>query len=850
MNKILIFSISFVLCSVLLLGMIPASDAVSYRGTSFATIEIENIDQNDWKVGQPITVTLTDKDANRDPNVAEKLTLPTAYDFTLETIPNVDPTNTMRKKDSSMPFLSVGSPISLITPSAITLENNALTLSSNSYGGSRVLPITTPDSVISLSSGNSLVLSNAVNVPGITKYASEPKISHFVNYDIRSLNQKLTGGKINSFSIVLENGVNSVTLVESTSNFQNNFKISNTKIAEIKSKFPNVTNLNVKIIFEDVAANAQYSPNSVLPIALDVFSFGVVGQGNQASNYVINAVYRLELEETGANTDTFTGTIAYKRITAKNIQTFDYSKLITSGKNIVFPAFPETYGEKSPRVSYFDRGQDGVITQVADQHALVGRAVIPPIQITTNEDTPITVPLTTDDSFPGVTMKLINQLMIVGGGTISVLGSDNKITFTPEPNYFGTIDDLITLNEWYLPGEYFGSFANIPLQITVNPINDPPSASRMSNGDYISLPNLTVSEDTPFEIKYTNLKTGSYDPNTINLYEPDGDKLTIIIVQQPTNGKITQNTITTYTSNPDFVGKDSMIIKFSDGKLESENLTVNMEVTPVNDIPVSNAGIEQSVNVGDTVQLDGSKSLDVDKDPITYSWIQTAGYPVTLTSNTIVNPKFTAPNTNGQMTFMLTVSDGKATSNPSVINVYVGSTVPVPVPPPSPTLISATASNGAVQLKWSPPAKDGGAAISDYVIEYKQASDNAWKTYYDGKSPNTSSTIPGLKNDASYQFRVSAVNSAGVGEKSSSINAIPKITPDVAKPDVKKPEAPKVDIKKSDDAKKADDKKAADAKALTDKKAAVKKVYDAKKAEKIKLAKERAAAKKAAEAKK
>ena len=823
--------------------MIPTSDAVvTYRG-SWAEIKIEDIDPDNWKVGQPITVTLTDKDANRDPNVAEKLTLQTAYDFTLEALPNIDPTEFMWKKDSSMAFLSMGSPTSLINPSAITLESNALTLTSNSYASSRVLPIITPNSVISLSSGNSLVLSNAVNVLGITKYASEPNISHFVNYDIRSLNQKLAGGKINSFSIVLENGVNSVTLVESTSNFQNNFKISNTKIAEIKSKFPNVPALNVKIIFENVAANAQYNPNSVIPVALDVFSFGVVGQGSQASNYVINAVYRLELEETGANTDTFTGTIAYKRITAKNIQTFDFSKLITSGKNIVFPTFPKQVDAgEAPRVNYFDLGGDRIITQIADQQGLIGRAAIPPIQITTNEDVPVTVSITTDDFW-----KVSN---VLGGkfseGEIKVTGTDDKITFIPTPDYFGTTELIINLSESYLPKSNGLPYELTKLQITVNPINDPPSVSRMSNGDYMSLPNLTVSEDTPFEIKYTNLKTGSYDPNTINLYEPDGDKLTIIIVQPPTNGKITQNTITTYTSNPNFVGKDSMIIKFSDGKLESENLTVNIEVTSVNDIPVSNAGIEQSVNVEATVQLDGSKSSDVDNDPIIYSWIQTAGYPVTLTSNTIANPKFTAPNTNGQMTFMLTVSDGKATSNPSVINVYVGSTVPVPVPPPSPTSIIATASNAAVQLKWSPPAKDGGAAISDYVIEYKQASDNAWKTFDDGKSPNTSSTISGLKNDASYQFRVSAVNSAGVGEKSSSINAIPKITPDVAKPDVKKTDG----TKKVDD-KKVTEKKAADAKKIADKKAVdAKKIADAKKAEKIKLAKERAAAKKAAEAKK
>lgn len=457
--------------SALILPTLVIAEGVTFRGKSFATIEIEDIDPSNWKEGQPITVTLTDQDANRDPNVAEKLTLPTAYDFTLETRPNVDPNQMMWKKDGAI--ASLGSANSLRNISAVTLENNSLNYVTNlGYRQDKnVAIITTPDSVISLSSGNSLILSNAVDVPNITKYASEPNISHFINYDIRSLNQKLTGGKINSFSIVLEGNGNSVTLVESTSNFQNYFKVSNEKIAEIKNKIitRSSNSANVKIIFENVAANTQYNPNSVLPIALDVFSFGVLGKGNQASDYVINAVYRLELEETGANTDTFTGTIAYERITAKNINTFDFSKLPTSGKNIVFPTFPKPSIENYPRVTYFDRGADGVITQVADQQELIGKAIIPPIQITTNEDVPVTVSIATDDFW--------KVSSVLGGkfpeGEIKVTGTDDKITFIPAPDYFGTTELTKELSELYLPDRDL--ITQTKLQIMVKPVNDTPA---------------------------------------------------------------------------------------------------------------------------------------------------------------------------------------------------------------------------------------------------------------------------------------------------------------------------------------------------------------------------------------
>lgn len=505
--------------SSLVLPTLVMAEGVTFRGTSFATIEIEDIDPNNWKERQPITVTLIDKDANRDPNVAEKLTLPTAYDFTLETKPNVDPNQMMWKKDGAI--ASLGSANSLRNISAITLENNLQNYVTNlGYRQDKnVAIVTTPDSVISLSSGNSLILSNAVDVPNITKYASEPNISHFINYDVRSLNQKLTGGKINSFSIMLEGNGNSVTLVESTSNFQNYFKISNEKIAEIKNKIitRSSNSANVKIIFENIATNAQYSPNSVLPIALDVFSFGVVGKGDQPSQYVINAVYRLELEETGTNTDTFTGTIGYERITAKNINTFDFSKLTTSGKNIVFPTFPNPSIENWARVTYFDRGADGVITQVGDQQELIGKAIIPPIQITTNEDVPITVPITTDDFW-----KVSN---VLGGkfleGEIKVTGTDDKITFIPAPDYFGTTELMIELSESYLP--YRDLITQTKLQITVKPVNDTPTPT------IPQIPaNNTVNQTSSKNNLIKTCGVGTYLVNGVCKIRPDQIKTSII----------------------------------------------------------------------------------------------------------------------------------------------------------------------------------------------------------------------------------------------------------------------------------------------------------------------------------
>ena len=88
--------------------------------------------------------------------------------------------------------------------------------------------------------------------------------------------------------------------------------------------------------------------------------------------------------------------------------------------------------------------------------------------------------------------------------------------------------------------------------------------------------------------------------------------------------------------------------------------------------PVANAGPDQTVFVSSNVQLDGSASSDPNNDPLTYSWQQTSGPTVTLSSTTTVNPTFTAPAAPAVLVFQLTVNDGASTATDSVtINVVM-----------------------------------------------------------------------------------------------------------------------------------------------------------------------------------
>ena len=93
--------------------------------------------------------------------------------------------------------------------------------------------------------------------------------------------------------------------------------------------------------------------------------------------------------------------------------------------------------------------------------------------------------------------------------------------------------------------------------------------------------------------------------------------------------------------------------------------------------------------------------------------------------------------------------------------------------PGIPTSVSGTSGNAQVALTWSAPASTGGAAITDYVVEYSSNSGSSWSTFADGTSSSTGATVTGLVNSTSYLFRVSATNAAGTGSTTTSSSVTP-----------------------------------------------------------------------------
>lgn len=141
------------------------------------------------------------------------------------------------------------------------------------------------------------------------------------------------------------------------------------------------------------------------------------------------------------------------------------------------------------------------------------------------------------------------------------------------------------------------------------------------------------------------------------------------------NGEAFFDGITTGTTLAVEVKKEGYVLGKASKKIEKAAVVhvakIEMTATVTNQAPVAKAGPDQSVLQHATVTLDGSSSFDPDGTSITYSWTQTSGTAVSLSSATAAQPTFTAAAAD-TLTFSLTVSDGNLTSEVDTVSITVG----------------------------------------------------------------------------------------------------------------------------------------------------------------------------------
>jgi len=117
----------------------------------------------------------------------------------------------------------------------------------------------------------------------------------------------------------------------------------------------------------------------------------------------------------------------------------------------------------------------------------------------------------------------------------------------------------------------------------------------------------------------------------------------------------------------------------NDGASDSEPDSVSIQVVLPNNLPVANAGADQSVKVGRVAILDGSASGDVDGDSLTFFWTLTsipAASQAVLSDSAAVRPTFSV-DVAGSYQATLIVNDGSADSSPDTVVVDTANSAPV-----------------------------------------------------------------------------------------------------------------------------------------------------------------------------
>ncbi len=141
---------------------------------------------------------------------------------------------------------------------------------------------------------------------------------------------------------------------------------------------------------------------------------------------------------------------------------------------------------------------------------------------------------------------------------------------------------------------------------------------------------------------------------------------------------------------------------------------------PDNRRPWADAGDDQTVDVGDTVTLDGSGSADPDEDDLTYAWAQTGGSytdAVALTGADTISPSFTVDAAlSGQtVIFTLTVTDEHGLTRTDAVTITVRAQQTTPPPGGGPPANQAPTANAgaAQQVNRGSAATLDGSASSD-----------------------------------------------------------------------------------------------------------------------------------------
>ncbi|HSP18117.1 MAG TPA: FG-GAP-like repeat-containing protein, partial [Myxococcaceae bacterium] len=128
------------------------------------------------------------------------------------------------------------------------------------------------------------------------------------------------------------------------------------------------------------------------------------------------------------------------------------------------------------------------------------------------------------------------------------------------------------------------------------------------------------------------------------------------------------------TSNPSFTaprvtGTLAFTLVVVENGVESKPSVVHVQVQ--NRAPFADAGPDLGAALGTTVALQAFGSIDPDGDPLTFTWTQVAGTPVTLVDLGSGSARFKAPDAPAALEFQVSITDGESPPTTDRVKVTV-----------------------------------------------------------------------------------------------------------------------------------------------------------------------------------
>ncbi|WP_374663339.1 tandem-95 repeat protein [Ramlibacter sp.] len=235
-------------------------------------------------------------------------------------------------------------------------------------------------------------------------------------------------------------------------------------------------------------------------------------------------------------------------------------------------------------------------------------------------------------------------------GTL-IVNADGSFSYKPAADYSGPDSFTYSVTD----GALVSNVATVTIGVTA--VNDSPSLSSQT---------LTVAED--------GVLTGNLLASAADV---DSATLTATVVTGPAQGVLTVHVDGTfsYKPNANYSGPDSFTYKVNDGSLDSDTVTMSIDVTAINDAPVAgafNAELNEDSAVSFTLP---ASDLDTPAAQLHYLVVNAPLHgTVQLTTHAdgTVTAKYTPiANYNGTDSFTYKVSDGTLESNVATVSFNV-----------------------------------------------------------------------------------------------------------------------------------------------------------------------------------